>query len=301
MIASEPVRWRTVVPPADRTAEVPVYRREDDALFWISMFEPSLNRTLLSDGATRSWALPSTAGSYGLFADGSGAVVAVEDGLYELDFGTAALRHLHPAPYDRAQFRFNDGRCDPRGRFWVGTARKPDVGVPNGTGHFYRVERGRLSRQLDVVTIANGIAFAPDGRTMYLADRVNRRLLAYDYDPATGTASGERVFVSTLEEAVFDGAAVDRDGGYWVAVFGSGEIRRYLPDGTLDRVLEVPTSYPTMCAFGGAGLATLFVTTAATPLSEEQRTREPLAGAVLAGSVGHRGIPEPAYERAEAA
>ncbi|MCW2698355.1 MAG: SMP-30/Gluconolaconase/LRE domain protein [Modestobacter sp.] len=297
MVERETAEWRLLGNARAGVGEGPVYAPDDGALFWIGIFEPTLNRTDTQSGETRKWRLPTTGGSYALLDDASGAVVACADGIHHLDFSSGRTRLLCGAPYNQEDFRFNDGLCDPHGRFWVGTIRLPGSLVANGSGHFYRYDGTTLAAQIGGVTIANGIAFSPAGTTMYLADRVNARLLAYDYNTSTGTASDERVFVALPEGLIADGAAVDARGGYWIAMFKSGEVRRYLADGTLDRIVETPVSQPTMCAFGGGNLETMFLTTAYLFLEPEQAAREPHAGAVFAADVGERGLPEPRFDR----
>jgi L-arabinonolactonase len=297
MIVTEQLQWTCVADARATVGEEPIYSLQEEALYWIDIFEPSLNRTHIASGRTYKWALPAMGGSYALLDDGTGAIVAVADGLYKLDFASSEAVLLRKAPYDQQNFRFNDGRCDPQGRFWVGTTRLPESKRPNGSGSVYTFDGISLTRSIGGVTIANGIAFDPERRTMYLADRVNSRILSYDFDGVTGAASGQRTFTSIPVHMIPDGAAVDTLGGYWVAMFGSGELHRYSPDGRLSRVVATPTSQPTMCAFGGPDLGMLYVTTARAFLSSDQLTQQPLAGAILAADVGETGIREPRFRQ----
>jgi len=292
-VLPESIPWRSLTDPVAKLGEVPIYDDRLDSLFWIDVFGRKLHRTGWRTGETRTWRMPLAIGSYALHDDPGHVVVALQDGIHAFDLDTSALTLLSAAPFDTARQRFNDGRCDPQGRFWVGTMRLPHAGLPNGSGHFYRQTDSELSAEIDGVTVANGIAFSPGGDTMYLADRVNARLLAYDFDGDAGTVSGERVFASVDANLVPDGAAVDDEGGYWIAMFGAGEIHRYTPDGVLDRILQAPVSTTTMCAFAGPDLGTMVVTTGRFSLSEDQLGRQPLAGAVLVAEVGATGIPEP--------
>jgi sugar lactone lactonase YvrE len=287
--------WRSLTEPLSSLGEVPVYDARNASLYWIDVFGPSLFRTPWDGGTTQTWKLPSTVGSYALSSDPAMLVVALHDGIYEFDMVSGQLELRAAAPYDMRHQRFNDGRTDPQGNFWAGTIRLLDSEEPDGRGHFYKYSRGALTQEIGGVTTANGIAFSPDGQTMYLADRVNARILAYDFDGDTSSASGERIFVELDPRDIPDGAAVDVEGGYWIAMFGSGEVRRYSPDGTLDRVLALPVSRPTMCAFAGPDRGTLVVTTARWGMMTEELAHEPLAGAVLAADVGIAGISEPLY------
>jgi sugar lactone lactonase YvrE len=289
----EEPEWTCVVPATAEVSEIPLW--SDDALYWVDIFEPSLNRSTL-DGATRKWPLPELAGSFALCAGRGDAIVAIGDGLHLLDLESGRLRRVAEAPYDRTHFRFNDGRCDARGRFWVGTLRERTSNMPDGSGAFWRFGRDGLHRLIEGITIANGIAFSPSGDTMYIADSISSEVWAFEYDLDTGDVGPRRRFATLPPGAPPDGAAVDADGGYWVALFGAGRILRFAPNGQLDRELRAPVSYPTMVAFGGRDLDVLYVTSARRPLSPEQRAVESCAGGLFACSVGAVGLPEPFFD-----
>ena len=178
--------WECVLEAKAQVGEEPMWSPSERLLYWIDIYGQSINRTDPESGETRTWDLPDTIGSYALREDRTGAVVALRTGIHRLDFTSGALTRLHPAPYDDGIYRFNDGRCDRQGRFWVGTTRQPDADVPEGTSAFWRLDERGLSRELEQLTVANGIAFSPDGATMYLANRPNWEILAYDYDSSTG-------------------------------------------------------------------------------------------------------------------
>jgi len=293
-VSQETPEWECVLEARANVGECPIWSAEQRVLFWIDVYKPALYRTEPESGTTDSWLLPATVGSYALQAEGR-AIVALSTGIYDLDLRSKHLTLLGEAPYDTRQYRFNDGRCDRQGRFWVGTTRLPTSSRPNGSSAFWRFDQRGLSLEVQGTTTANGIAFSPDGRTLYLADEPNGQILALTYDPETGTASDLRTFACVPEGTVPDGAAVDSDGGYWIALIRAGRILRFGPDGTLDRELKAPCSTPTMVCFGGPGLGTLYVTTARRPLDEEGLGREPLAGAIFRSDVGARGVSEPFF------
>jgi sugar lactone lactonase YvrE len=252
-----------------------------------------MNATDPETGRTQTWPMPVRIGSLALRAGGERALVALADGLYDLDLTSGRLAKLHDGPYDQANYAFNDGRCDRQGRFWVGTARLPGSAVPDGGAHFYRLDREGPKRLIGDLTIANGIAFSPEGRTMYLANRPKWEILAFDYDLATGTPSNRRRFARVPEGEIPDGAAVDREGGYWIAMFRSGRIYRFAPDGRLDRDIRAPVSLPTMVAFGGPDYRHLYLTTGRRQLDAEGLKREPRAGGIFRCEIGVCGLPEP--------
>lgn len=175
--------------------------------------------------------------------------------------------------------RMNDGSCDPQGRFWAGTLADDHH---TGGGSLYRLDRtGRTELMLDGLTIANGIGWSTDGRTMYLVDSGPRVVHAFSFDPDRGTISQGRVLVTVTEDVGSpDGMTVDAAGDLWVAIYGGGRVHRYSPEGVLREVRTVPAQQSTCCAFAGPGLNRLFVTTATEGWTDDERRAEPSAGLV---------------------
>jgi sugar lactone lactonase YvrE len=172
-----------------------------------------------------------------------------------------------------------------------------DMSLGLGVGSFYAFDGGVLHALAGDLFTPNGLAFSPDGRTMYLSDShpLAQQVWAFDYDTATGRPSNRRLFVDMRAlPGRPDGAAVDADGCYWVCGNDAGLVHRFTPQGDLDQSLPVPVKKPAMCAFGGAGLDTLFVTT----IRPEgiDLADQPLAGGVFALRPGVRGLPEPLYQ-----
>ena len=192
-------------------------------------------------------------------------------------------------PRRRPGHRFNDGRCDRAGRFWVGTMHN-ETRAPEGV--LYRLADRELVPEIAGVRIPNSLAWSPDGAVMYFADSLDHAIYAYDFDPASGALGERRVFARTDPPGFPDGSAVDADGHLWNAEFNSGRLVRYAPDGTVSRVVDLPVDRPTCCTFGGPDLEILFVTTTSQNMTPEQRAADPLAGALLALDAGVRGLPE---------
>jgi sugar lactone lactonase YvrE len=195
-------------------------------------------------------------------AKGGGFVAGLRSGLWMLDEQGSKLEMLAANPEDPTVSRFNDGRTDPSGRFWAGTVDE----TKQGSAGLYRYDKSGLVKLAGGLRTSNGLAFSPDGRTMYHSDTPRFVVNRYDYDAASGAATQRRVFVELKPTAQDrgrpDGAAVDVEGCYWTALYEGGRIQRYDPSGKLMGEFSVPVRCPTMPAFGGADLKTLFVTTA---------------------------------------
>ena len=276
--------------------ESPVWVADERALYWVDIKLPALYRLRLANGERDKWRLPNDVGAFALLDDRTGAVVALRQGICKLDFATAAVTTLAAAPFDPELFRFNEGLCDEAGRFWVGVMFDPLT--PQGPDQSFALHSFTLAEGLrpahDRAELHNGMAWSADGHTFYLAHSDAQTIFAFAYDGASGTIGQRRTFAEVrMQDGLPDGAAVDEEGGYWCALHGGGGLRRYTAEGGVDREIELPVSQPTMCAFGGDALDTLYVTTAAEKLSPEQHRREPLAGAILSLRPGVRGIPRP--------
>jgi len=273
--------------------ECPVWSVDEQVLYWVDINEPALHRFDPRTRQDTALPMPSSIGSFALRASG-GFVVALRDGIHEADARGTLGRRLAAAPYDTANHRFNDGRCDRQGRFLVGTMNEPRDA---STGALYRLGAGgRLDVLVPDVMISNGLAFSPDGRTMYHADTADRSVQRYDYDTATGALSQRRDFARwTGPTDRPDGAAVDSAGNYWVAFYRGGKVMQLAPDGRTIAEHPVPAMCPTMCAFGGADLRTLYITSARQQRDADELARLPLSGGIFALQVDVPGLPEPRF------
>ena len=213
-------------------------------------------------------------------------MMATRDGFARLDPHTGATSLAAIVENDRPENRMNDGYCDPRGRFWAGTMSTKHV--PEA-GALYRLDtNGAVTCMLQHVTTSNGIDWSRDGRLMYYVDTGTRRIDLFDFDAAAGTIANRRPLVTFADgEGKPDGLVLDADGCLWVALWDGGAIRRYTPDGRLDRVVTMPVSRPTKCAFGGSDLSELFITSARPAPSAG--AAEPHAGSVFHCRPGVRG------------
>lgn len=210
-----------------------------------------------------------------------GAVIAVERG-FVLEAPDGSLTHL-PEVWSDAGVRMNEGGCDPDGRMYAGSMAYEKA---QGAGSVYRLDPDRsVHVVLQDVTISNGLEWSPDGSRAYYNDTPTSRISVFDYDAEAGL-TGRRTFAEV--DGNPDGLTVDAEGGVWTALFGSGAVHRYAPDGTLDAVVEVPARQVTACTFGGEELDRLYITTSREDLEPDD---DPLAGSVFVASVGVRGLP----------
>ena len=274
--------------------ETPLWDARTNQLWWIDIEQPRLWRLDPSTGETSSLPQPGTyLGSLALTQSGR-QLVARDLDLVILD-GAAATPFASTPDEIMPQTRLNDGRVDAKGRLWIGTM---DNGLTNGFGALYRVDPdGTMTRQLDDVIVANGIAFDPAGRHMYFTD--TRRYITWKLtlDGDGDMVTGREVLAdySTTGDRP-DGACVDADGCLWQAFFAGGKVVRYAPDGRIDREIALPATNPTCLCFGGPDYRTLFVTTAFKFLTPEQLAAEPLAGSVFAIHGAGQGVPENLFD-----
>lgn len=250
------------------TGESPLWHAAQQAWYWVDIPARRIWRLEPASGALRHWQAPEMVAC--IAADREGGLIAgMETGIVRLvlgDDGTAYAMRLAAPPEAElgAGMRFNDGRCDRQGRFWSGTMFM-DMGAARAVGGLYRYSgrEGLHGPYVSGMLTQNGLAWSPDGRTMYLSDsHPQRRMVwAFDYDTDTGTPQRQRVFLDlTGQVGRPDGAAVDVDGCYWTCANDGGVLQRYTPQGKLDREIALPMAKPSMCAFGGPELDTLLVT-----------------------------------------
>lgn len=265
--------------------ESPVWCAAEQALYYVDIAAHQVLR-LDASGALARWQQASEPGCLAL-AEGGGLLVARRDGLWHLDTVSGAQRQLSVPPFDAGKQRFNDGKPDAAGRFWIGTI--DDARAPHAA--LYRWSAGGFMTMAEGITNSNGLAWSPDQRTLYWTDTKAHEIYAFDFDPATGGIANRRVFAAFTPRAAGqalteyggrpDGAAVDADGCLWVAMYEGARLVRMSPTGELLQELPLPVRCPTMPTFGGSDLRTLYITTAREGRPDEELQREPWAGCVL--------------------
>ncbi len=287
---------KLVFDAADIVGESAVYDERRDALLWVDIGGKRIHRLSLTKRTHEAWPAPDFPTSIGLRADG-GAIVGLRDrvALWDYDGEFRALAIVEP---DLPDNRLNEGRVGPDGAFWVGTMQNnldPD-GAPRDmtrdSGAIYRVDRNGNVSQLTPreYGIANTMAWTNDGRFL-TADTTRNEIYAYDL--RAEDLANRRVFAAPLERGLPDGSCLDADGFLWnCRVAGGACIARFRPDGGLDRLVELPCTWPTSCVFGGADLATLYVTSARFTMTAHHLSAHPEEGALFALADVARGSPE---------
>jgi sugar lactone lactonase YvrE len=264
-------------------------------LLWVDIMRGRVHAFTPSNGACRNVAVGQPVGALACASDGS-LVLAVAGGFARLDLDSERFEMRAAVEADRPQNRMNDGACDSGGRFWAGTMALDER---PGAGALYRLDPDlTVHTMLTGVTISNGLDWSLDGGRMYYVDSPTRRIDTFDFDAGTGSIANRRTFVEVPADAgVPDGLTVDAAGFVWLALWGGAALRRYAPDGTLERVVPLPVTHPTSCAFGGAALDELYVTSARRPLDAEEKRHQPQAGGVFRLRPGVSGRPAHLFGR----
>jgi sugar lactone lactonase YvrE len=292
---------RVAITSASLLGESPMWHPREQMLYWCDIPGKSLHRFDPASGDLAHWQFETEPSAVAPRLDGA-LLLAMRDGLWRFDTRSGERARLADPPYDPKHERFNDGKCDPQGRFWVGTIYEPrDPAL--ASLHCY--DGGKLTKRADGITVSNGLAWSPNGRTMYWSDTKAHTVYAFDFEAHDGTLSNRRVFARWPLRAPDqpladymgrpDGAAVDVEGCYWVAMFEGQRLLRLSPEGRTLREVILPCRCPTMPAFGGADLKTIYITTARDKRPAAELAMQPFAGCVLALDVDVPGLPVNLY------
>ena len=283
-------------PTPAKLGESPLWSVAEQCLYYVDIPGREVRRFDPATGELLRWPTESEPGSIALL-EGGGLLLAQRSGLFTVDTKTGTQTRIGEPPYDPARQRFNDGKPDAAGRFWVGTiddARLPDA-------QLFRYVDGKMEAMAGDIAVSNGLAWSPDGRTQYWTDTKAHEIYRFDFDVATG-ALGERQLFARFDKRADgqaldayggrpDGAAVDVEGCYWVALFEGQRLLRLSPAGETLQELRLPVRCATMPAFGGADLRTLYITTAREKRPADELAAQPLAGCLLQVRVDVAGLP----------
>ena len=267
-----------------------------NVLWWIDIWGKSIHRFDPAAGSDVAYPAPEFIGCIGLRARG-GLVVTLASGFYFFDPASGTFDFIVNPESHIEETRFNDGKTDRQGRFWSGTTFEVPGRKPERIGSLYRLDADLTAhRMVSGIGSSNGLAWSPDGRTMYFADSYGGAVWAFDMDPATGDVENQRVFIDTEPTGGFaDGATVDAEGCYWLTMPMIGKLNRYDPAGKLMRSITMPVDAPTCCEFGGPDLDTLYVTSGTLRRSADELAGQKNPGGVFALNVGVKGLPLPPF------
>ena len=287
--------------------EGPVWDGERGMLYWLDctgnrVRNPTVWRLDPRTGQVRHWFISRDVGAMALRAVG-GAILAANDGFYTFDFDTGAMERVCSVNTANGRSRLNDGKCDRRGRFFAGGMDdKEELALCS----LWRLDTDFSLTEVDSgIICSNGPCWSPDDKTFYFADTFRKEMWAYDYDIVSGDLSNRRVFRDLRADAGFaDGSTVDAEGFVWNARVIAGELVRYAPDGTVDRVIGMPVRNITSVMFGGDKLDEIYVTSMARvshPAAHEHFVAEQkpqfAAGALFKiKGLGIQGVAEPYFQ-----
>ena len=279
--------------------ECPVWVGAEQALYWedidgkqIHRYDPAIDATTtrLLNGRPGSFVTTQTPGRF---------LVGMETDVVWLDWESGRIEHLVSVEDSTSGNRLNDGRCDHAGRYIAGTMW-PVAEAGTSSGALYSIDPSGTVTTLETeVGVPNGLVFDPERSRMYWADTFHATIWVWDYDLDTGERTNKRVFFDYREHdrahGLPDGGCLDAEGFYWSASVHGWAVTRIAPDGSIDRIVDVPLAMPTMPAFGGSDLSTLYVTSIDGGLVDPKRSNGVPAGALIALDVGVAGVPEPGF------
>jgi sugar lactone lactonase YvrE len=267
--------------------EGPVWHPIEQVLYWVDITPGKLHRF---DPATGSDTFFDAAQPLGAAAPrmAGGFVLALRDGFGVLDAGTHDIRMIADTEAALPENRMNDGKCDARGRFWAGTMPFAET---SASGSLYRLSPDhQVQAVAHDITISNGIDWSLDHSLMYYIDTATQGVDVFDFDLEAGTVANRRRLITVPDHyGMPDGMTVDAAGYLWVAFWGGWAVRRFAPDGSLDRTIRVGASQASSCAFGGPDLGDLYITSARRGLSPDELTTQPHAGGVFVARPGVTG------------
>lgn len=296
---------KSVSKQRNRLGECPVWSAQERRLYWMDLLEPALYAYEYGSGAISGWPMPEYLGGLAL-RQGGGLVLGLQTRVAAFNPASGRLETLFQFADIDGAMRFNDGKADARGRFWIGNMKDPGLAPAGeeisdadkeGAGALWVLDAdGSFQARESGFTTPNGFAWSLDDSLLYLADSHREAIYVHDYDLESGTFANRRLFASSRGEAgVPDGACLDAEGCLWSARHGGGCIVRYQPDGVVAARIDLPVTLPTSLAFGGPELDTLYVTTSSDGLDDAELAEQPMAGLLLALDAGVKGAPVYAY------
>jgi sugar lactone lactonase YvrE len=273
-----------------RLGEGPLWHVGEQALYFVDIEGDCFYRYMPANGMVMRIRTDMPIGAIA-FRQSGGLLLATKNGFASWDRNNPQLQFITDPESHRPHARFNDGAVDRQGRFWAGTISDEPASA------LYRFDPDhRVHTMATGITVSNGIGWSPDNRLMYYIDSATQKVDVFDFEPANGTIHNRRTLIDATGGTAFpDGMAVDSVGDLWVAWWGGGKITHHDSAGNLLETHRLPVQYPTSCAFGGADLKDLYITSAWVAIPDEERGEQPLAGDIFRLRVENAGIPEPHF------
>ncbi|MCO6497595.1 MAG: SMP-30/gluconolactonase/LRE family protein [Chitinophagaceae bacterium] len=276
--------------------EGPVWHELESAVWWVDVLKGEIHKFSMVDQKEKVLSVGQMVGSVALCANGD-FIAGLENGIHFINRETGEMNHITSPEKHLPDNRSNDGKCDPSGRFWIGTMSKSEEA---NAGSLYMVTQdGSVTKKISNTTISNGMAWSPDKKTFYFIDSPTRGVDAYDYDGVTGEISNKQTVIKLTESDGYpDGMTIDSEGMLWIAQWDGWQVSRWNPaNGEKMLSVKLPVARPTCCTFGGEGLGDLFISTASTGLSEEELKQQPEAGMLfVVRNIGYTGLPANKFE-----
>jgi len=291
------IDMKCVLDAGARVGECPMWHAAQRRLYWVDSGAGTIHRFDPVTGTNETRTPPEAIGSFG-FRQSSGLVVAARSGFGFYDFDADAYELVAPVRADEPKVMFNDGRVGPGGQFFAGTMGSPIRLGDHGQALYRFDPDGSVTLLVDGIGTSNGLAFSPDGKTLYHSDSLPdvQAIWAWDHEPATGAIANQRVFATTHDEPGRpDGATVDAEGFYWSAHVDGWALLRYAPDGTIAERIAMPVQKPSMPAFAGDKLDVLYVTSIGQGGTAPMTEGQPHKGGLFSLRPGTTGLPEPRF------
>lgn len=271
--------------------EGPLWDASRSLICWVDILSGDIHEWSPEKKSLNTLSLGQMIGAMALTDKGE-YIAALKSGFGMIDPKTAKLDMIIDPEEHLPLNRFNDGKCDPAGRFWAGTM---PIAEDESSGSLYTLDSSlNVTKKESDISVSNGLAWSMDRKMMYFIDSPTRTVVGYDYDHDSGSLSNKRTVIDIAEADGFpDGMTIDDEGMLWVAHWGGWQVARYDP-GTGKKLLSVsmPVAQVTSCAFGGANFKDLYVTSARKGLSEKELEDQPLAGSLFViRNIGHKGLP----------
>jgi len=273
-----------------RLAESPLWDHRHGLFYWVDIMGCKLHAFNPKNEAHQQWVLPAEPGCVALYGEND-LIVGLGDRIALIRLPEGDIEELVKVLHDDVT-TLNDGKCDPQGRFWVGSR---DYNNEKPLASLYRFDHQQSVKEMvRDLTISNGLAWTDDQQHFLLADSIPRKVYRFDYDAKSGDISNQQVLITIPDDqGVPDGLALDDQGYIWLAHWDGWRVTRFTPEGEVDCVIDMPVARPTSCCFGGDDYQTLYVTSDSRDLTKEQWEQAPLSGAVFAIRVDATGKPEP--------